>query len=71
MDANVIKILACPACVTKPETGKTRLSQAALEPQGPADNPTGLKCKTCGRLYKIEQGIPNLLVDEAVLPQQK
>jgi len=71
MDAELLKILACPACVTKPESGKSRLTEAALELQGSADNPTGLKCKSCGRLYKIEQGIPNLLVDEAVLPEKK
>jgi len=70
MDAELLKVLACPACVTKPESGKTRLSQATLEPQGPANDPTGLKCKTCGRLYKIEQGIPNLLVDEAIMPKK-
>jgi uncharacterized protein YbaR (Trm112 family) len=71
VDAELLKILACPACVTKPEAGKTRLAQAALEAEGPADNPTGLKCKSCGRLYRVEQGIPNLLVDEAVLPEKK
>jgi uncharacterized protein YbaR (Trm112 family) len=65
MDAELLKILACPACVTKPEKGKSTLATGELAPQGPTDAPTGLKCKSCGRIYKIEQGIPNLLVDEA------
>jgi uncharacterized protein YbaR (Trm112 family) len=71
MDAELLKILACPACVTRPEKGKSTLASGALELQGPADAPTGLRCKQCGRLYKIEQGIPNLLVDEATVPEPK
>ena len=70
IDAELLKILACPFCVTRPDKGAPRLAKAELEPQGAPDQPTGLKCKQCGRLYKIENGIPNLLIEEAVLPQQ-
>jgi uncharacterized protein YbaR (Trm112 family) len=70
MNLELLKDLACPYCVTKPESGKTRLSQATLELQGSPESPTGLQCKTCGRLYKVEHGIPNLLIDEAVLPEK-
>ena len=72
IDAELLKILACPWCVTRPEPGKSTLAKAELELQGPPEKPTGLRCKQCGRLYKIDaDGIPNLLVDEAVLPDQK
>jgi uncharacterized protein YbaR (Trm112 family) len=71
MDAELLKILACPACVTRPEKGKSTLASGELELQGSPDAPTGLKCKQCGRIYKIEQGIPNLLVDEATPAQAK
>ena len=69
IDADFLKILACPWCVTRPESTKATLAKGELELQGPGGAPTGLKCKQCGRLYKIEQnGIPNLLIEEAVLP---
>ena len=71
IDAELLKILACPWCVTRPETGKSTLARGELELQGPASSPTGLKCKQCERLYKIENGIPNLLIEEAVVLQKE
>ncbi|HYG76975.1 MAG TPA: Trm112 family protein [Planctomycetota bacterium] len=69
IDAELLKVLACPWCVTRPEPGKSHLAKGELELQGPAAAPNGLKCKQCGRVYKIDaDGLPNLLVDEAVLP---
>jgi uncharacterized protein YbaR (Trm112 family) len=63
---DLLKILACPWCVTRPETGKNVLAKGELELQGKPDAPTGLKCKQCGRVYGIlENGIPNLLIEEA------
>jgi len=70
IDADLLKILACPWCVTRPETGKSHLAKGELELQGSEKEPTGLTCKQCGRLYKIEGGLPNLLIDEAVLPKK-
>ena len=69
IDSECLKVLACPFCVTRPDKGKSTLARGELEIQGPADAPNGLKCKDCGRLYKIEGGLPNFLVDEAVLPK--
>jgi uncharacterized protein YbaR (Trm112 family) len=69
IDAELLQVLACPFCVTRPEKGKSTLARADLELQGDAKNPSGLKCKQCGRVYKIENGIPNLLIEEAVLPE--
>ena len=68
IDPELLKILACPWCVTRPEPDKNTLAKGELELQGPQEKPTGLKCKHCGRLYKIDaQGIPNLLIEDAVL----
>jgi uncharacterized protein YbaR (Trm112 family) len=61
----LLKALACPWCVTRPEKGKTTLAKGELETQGPVNNPTGLRCKECGRLYGIEEGLPNFLIEEA------
>jgi uncharacterized protein YbaR (Trm112 family) len=72
IDAELLKILACPWCVTRPDPAKGIPGKAELELQGPGDKPTGLKCKQCGRIYKIDaDGIPNLLLEEAILPDQK
>ena len=65
IDAEWLKILACPFCVTRPEQGKTVLCKGELELQGAAENPNGLKCKECGRVYRIENGLPNFLIEEA------
>ena len=53
MDAWVREILRCPAC------GSTL-----------ADGDASLTCENpdCGLVYRIEDGIPVLLVDEAVAP---
>ena len=69
IDDDLLKILACPWCVTRPEAPPAGVDKGALEVQGSREQPTGLRCKQCGRTYKIEDGIPNLLVEEAVLPE--
>ena len=72
IDTELLKILACPWCVTRSESEKNLSLNGELELQGSVEKPTGLKCKQCGRFYKIDaDGIPNLLVDEAVLPDRK
>jgi uncharacterized protein YbaR (Trm112 family) len=61
IEPELLEILACPWCVTR------SAQKGKLEPQGPPEKPSGLKCKTCGRFYKIdEQGIPNLLLEDAI-----
>jgi uncharacterized protein YbaR (Trm112 family) len=65
-NVELMKILACPWCVTRPEPGKNNLAKGELELLGSADAPKALKCKQCGREYAfLENGIPNLLVEEA------
>lgn len=65
MDAEILKILACPWCVTRPVPGTPKLARAKLEVIGPADNPTGLKCKDCERVYAVKDGLPDLIVENA------
>ncbi len=47
----LLEILVCPAC-------KGKLDQVA--------DPEGLACGECGLLFKVEDDIPNFLVEEAV-----
>lgn len=46
----LIEILACPKCKGKLEK---------------IDTPEGFGCPACNLLYKVEDGIPNFLIDEA------
>lgn len=51
IDPELLEILACPKCKGDIELDKKR---------------KGLICKNCKLLYKIEDGIPIMLIDEAV-----
>jgi uncharacterized protein len=48
ISAELLKILACPACKTSVALDGDRLV-----------------CSSCGRRYRIENGIPIMLIDEA------
>lgn len=50
LDPELLRILACPLC-------KTEVKPTADE--------KGLKCLRCFRVYRIEDGIPVMLIDEA------
>jgi uncharacterized protein len=50
LDADTVKLLACPKC------------KGALRP---VPDPDGLACDACKLLYPIDDGIPNLLADDA------
>ena len=52
IDSKLVEILACPACETRPSL---RLEKETLI------------CDQCHRAYAIQDGIPILLVDEAVI----
>mgnify|MGYP001010112760 CR=1 FL=1 len=50
IDSSLLAILACPKC------------------RGPLESvrdPEGFVCRTCALLYRVEDDIPNFLIDEA------
>ena len=51
VDAELLEILACPACKTP----------VTLVKDG-----TALKCASCHRVYPIKDDIPVMLIDEAL-----
>ena len=46
----LLDLLACPRCKGKLES---------------VDSPQGYACTACGLLYAVEDGLPNMLVEEA------
>jgi uncharacterized protein YbaR (Trm112 family) len=55
IDTKLLEILACPACDDRPPV--------RLEGDW-------IVCTVCARRYPIRDGIPIMLVDEAVAPEQ-
>lgn len=53
LDKEFLEILACPVC-REPFLHREREGREEL------------KCKGCGRVYPVEDGIPNLLPDAGV-----
>lgn len=56
ISADLLEILACPACKAKVE----------LQPDGSA-----LKCVECRRVYPIRDDIPVMLIDEATIEESE
>ncbi|MBX3096173.1 MAG: hypothetical protein KF812_04870 [Fimbriimonadaceae bacterium] len=54
LDPSFLAILACPKCDDRPPLTQTNESE--------------LLCPVCGARYPIEDGIPNLLVDDLEPP---
>ncbi|HLH05655.1 MAG TPA: Trm112 family protein [Terriglobales bacterium] len=52
LDRDLLNILACPACKTPITYDEER---------------SVLKCGNCHRVYPVRDGIPILLVDEAIV----
>jgi uncharacterized protein len=52
LDKDLLGILVCPAC---------------KQPLEYRQNPETLKCTQCHRVYKVEENIPNMLIDEAII----
>jgi uncharacterized protein YbaR (Trm112 family) len=58
LDPQLLEILACPSD-----------DHAPLRPGTPADpDADALTCTECGRQFPVNDGIPVLLLDEAVIP---
>lgn len=51
---SLLAIMQCPACA----------GDLAERPEPPA-----LVCGSCGRAYAVNDGIPNMIVEEATLPE--
>lgn len=66
MKTEWLEILACPWCVTQPGDPPEGLGKGQLQPVGSNETPEALRCLQCGRIYKIEDGIPNMLIEDAV-----
>ena len=60
---DLLQILRCPACVTSSDEPPESTEKGELELRE-----DGLICRQCGRRFKIEDGIPNMLLDEAEKP---
>lgn len=58
IDRELLDILACPAC-----RGDLKCSA------GRADE--SLYCISCGRIYPVRNGIPVLVIEKSLLPQEK
>jgi len=56
IDPDLLEILACPQC-------KEDVKLTADE--------KGLKCVKCHRVYKIKDGIPVMLIDEATIEPER
>jgi uncharacterized protein len=54
IDPRLLDLLACPACDDRPPV---RLQD------------DWLVCDRCGRQYPIRDGIPDMLIESAVMPQ--
>jgi uncharacterized protein YbaR (Trm112 family) len=54
IDERLLEILACPACK----------ADVKLKPDG-----SGLKCVSCHRVYPIQDDIPIMMVDEAIIEE--
>ena len=50
LDPKLLEILACPKC---------------KQPVEPLPDHSALDCRACGLRYKVEEGIPIMLLDEA------
>jgi uncharacterized protein YbaR (Trm112 family) len=55
LSKELLEILACPACDSRP-------------PVRANEDETELVCTECGRRYPVREGIPVMLVDEALPP---
>lgn len=56
IDPKFLSVLACPRCDSRPP----------LKQEGER-----LVCTVCGAAYPIVNGIPHLLVEEAILPESE
>ena len=56
LDPKLVEILACPACDDRPPV---------------RDEGEWLVCESCGRRYPVVDGIPEMLVESALPPDDR
>ena len=76
VDPELLAILACPACESRPPVELCRLTDAAARAvvekyrdKFHDEEPVvteGLHCAACGRVYAIVSDIPVMLIDESL-----
>ena len=65
LSPDLLEILRCPHCVTQPGDPPKDCQKGQLRYEKDR-----LTCLQCGRSYKVEDGIPDMIVEHAVLPGQ-
>ena len=81
VDPELLEILACPACDSRPPVVLCRLTEDAakgvvekyrerMKDEEPVAT-EGLFCETCRRVYAIVSDIPVMLVEEALPPEAR
>ena len=81
VDPELLEILACPACDSRPPVSLCRLKEDVAK--GLVDKyrdkfrdeepvvTEGLWCAMCGRVYAVVSDIPVMLIDEALTSDAK
>jgi uncharacterized protein YbaR (Trm112 family) len=81
VDPELLEILACPACDSRPPVTLCRLRddvaktlvekyRERMRDEEPVVT-EGLSCAACGRVYAIVSDIPVMLVEEALPPEAR
>lgn len=81
VDPELLEILACPACESRPPVTLCRLTAAAASAvveqyreKFSGEEPVvtdGLWCAACGRVYAVVSDIPVMLADQALPPDAR
>lgn len=81
VDPELLSILACPACDSRPPVALCRLKESVAKDlvekyreKMRDEEPVvveGLHCAACGRVYAIVSDIPVMLVEEALPPDAR
>ncbi len=81
VDPELLEILACPACDSRPPVTLCRLTAAAAasvveqyREKFSGEEPVaseGLWCAACGRVYAVVSDIPVMLADQALPPDAR
>ncbi len=71
IDEKLLEILACPLCKTEVKLKKKMVRDPHHPEQSRGNEQEYLVCVKCRRMYPIRDGIPIMLIDEAVIEDTK